>query len=398
MADRKGKKWAKGMKEAESEKMIEETAKKGAKEKSLEEIIKDKREELHSWMDALDEWNRYIARLFGEYARGREGFEEFHQTLRRKMLDYGMDKEIIYAWEGVRESTDIGKIIGILRAGREWILERIDSVIESACLLCAGERTVEEEKAERKRRWEEIAKVEEEIRRREEGIEEEEVEEEEEEEKEEEMVEGPPIGKKAVEEKVVEERKVEEKVAEVSDLHKKALELLTSIKTQEDAERVFHELGQGDLYKYRMRMGSESVKETPEEAYDVVKKAITDVHYKLVKSVDLKEVFPEIFRIEDQLYRFLAGEVIVAEKRVVSFEVEEDYDKGIVNAYLVVIKPEGDKVKEHHVVITSTPEGNTEECDCEDYKYRHVRCKHIYASMISMLIEGYWKEAGEEIE
>jgi hypothetical protein len=323
--------------------------------KSTEDIVKKAEIRLHVLLNALDSWNRRVYTGFLRYTQDRD-IDSFMEGIRRQMEYIQAPRELESKVYSIDRNTPIEKVADILNEVRKWLISEMDNLLVSVCEQCSSIVTIPKEEIPMEKK-EEIPKEEELAPKEREVIVKKEKE----------------LPTKEVKElpTVEEEEKISIPLPSISwSSYEKIWETLTS--------KVGKEL--------QKALKSECI-QTPsiEECMNKVKEILYKFRDRAGEPVD--SIFPELNRDPEQGIRFLKGLVIVADRRIIGFEDLVEENKLIFHIL-------GHKDIQYDVEITKTyPPKET--CTCEDFQIRHKRCKHIYASIISIYAID-WKETGAE--
>jgi len=329
--------------------------------KSTEDIVKKAEIRLHVLLNALDSWNRRVYTGFLRYTQDRD-IDSFMEGIRRQMEYIQAPRELESKVYSIDRNTPIERVAEILNEVRMWLIGEMDKLIVSVCEQCSSIVTVPKE---------EIKKVEIPMEKKVEEIP-----------KEEELA--------PEEREVIVKKEKELPTREVKELptveeEEKTLIALPSI-TWSKYESIWETLQSKVGKELQKALKTECI-QTPsiEECMNKVKEILYKFRDRAGEPVD--SIFPELNKDPEQGIRFLKGLVIVADRRMIGFEDLVEENKLIFHIL-------GHKDIQYDVEITKTyPPKET--CTCQDFMLRHKRCKHIYASIISIYAID-WKETGAE--
>jgi hypothetical protein len=328
--------------------------------KSTEDIVKKAEVRLHILLNALDSWNRRVYTGFLRYTQDRD-IDSFMEGIRRQMEFIQAPKELESKVYSIDRNTPIEEVALILNEVRKWLISEMDNLLVSVCEQCSSIVTVPKE---------EIKKVEIPMEKKEEIPKDEELAPEERE----------VMVKK---EKELPTREVKElSTVEGEEKTPIALPSITWSKYESIWETLQSKVGK-ELQK---ALKTECIQTSGiEECMNKVKEILYKFRDRAGDPVD--SIFPELNRDPEQGIRFLKGLVIVADRRIIGFEDLVEENKLIFHIL-------GHKDIQYDVEITKTYPPK-EACTCQDFMLRHKRCKHIYASIISIYAID-WKETGAE--
>jgi hypothetical protein len=329
--------------------------------KSTEDIVKKAEVRLHVLLNALDSWNRRVYTGFLRYTQDRD-IDSFMEGIRRQMEYIQAPRELESKVYAINRNTPIEEVALILNEVRKWLISEMDNLLVSVCEQCSSIVTVPKE---------EIKKVEEIPMEKKEEIP-----------KEEELA---PEEREVIVKKEKELPAKEVKELPTVEEEEKTPVALPSI-TWSRYEDIWDTL-QSKVGKELQKALKIECIQTPsiDECMNRVKEILYKFRDRAGEPVD--SVFPELNKDPEQGIRFLKGLVIVADRRIIGFEdlVEE-------NKLVFHVLGHGDTQYDVEITKTYPPK---ETCTCEDFQIRHKRCKHIYASIISIYAID-WKETGAE--